>query len=87
MAFLNASCDQALYGWPCDAQIEKLRDDFARAGSVAEQKAIIDAIQAHWVKNPTHIHLGQWYTPAAIRNDVTGYLQGGVPVFWNVEKN
>ena len=29
-AFLNASCDKATFGWPCDAELEKLRDDFAR---------------------------------------------------------
>jgi peptide/nickel transport system substrate-binding protein len=87
MAFLNSSCDTALFGWPCDEQIEKLRDDFARAGSFEEQKAIVEAIQARWVEYPTHIHLGQFYTPAALRNNVKGYLMGGVPVFWNIEKN
>ena len=24
--FLNASCDKATFGWPCDAELEKLRD-------------------------------------------------------------
>lgn len=86
MAFLNSSCDKALFGWPCDEQIEALRDKFARATSVDEQKQIIDAIQARWVEYPTHIHLGQWNTPSALRNDIDGYLQAGVPVFWNVEK-
>ncbi|WP_146346890.1 ABC transporter substrate-binding protein [Phaeobacter marinintestinus] len=87
MAFLNASCDKALFGWPCDEQIEKLRDDFARATSFDEQKAIVEALQARWVEYPTHIHLGQWNTPSTLRNNVTGYLSAGVPVFWNVEKN
>ena len=87
MAFLNASCDKALFGWPCDEEIEKLRDDFARATSFDDQKAIVEALQARWVEYPTHIHLGQWNTPSTIRNNVTGYLSAGVPVFWNVEKN
>jgi peptide/nickel transport system substrate-binding protein len=26
--FVNASCDKASFGWPCDAEMEKLRDDF-----------------------------------------------------------
>jgi ABC-type transport system substrate-binding protein len=30
-AYVNAACDKASFGWPCDAQLEKLRDDFARA--------------------------------------------------------
>ena len=29
-AFLNASCDKATFGWPCDAELEKLRDAFAQ---------------------------------------------------------
>lgn len=87
MAFLNSSCDTALFGWPCDDQIEQLRDDFARAGSFEEQYAIVEAIQARFVEYPTHIHLGQFNTPSALRNNVTGYLSAGVPVFWNVEKN
>ena len=86
MAFLNSSCDKALFGWPCDEQIEKLRDDFARATEFDEQKAIVEALQARWVEYPTHIHLGQWNTPSTLRNNVSGYLSAGVPVFWNVEK-
>src|SRR5207237_9794727 len=43
--FLNAGCDKALFGWPCDAEIEKLRDDYARAPDAAKQKAIAEAVQ------------------------------------------
>ena len=28
--FFNASCDKAMFGWPCDETIEKLRDQFAK---------------------------------------------------------
>lgn len=86
MAFLNSSCDTALFGWPCNEKIESLRDAFARAGTFEEQKKIVEDIQAAWVEYPTHIHLGQWSTPSALANNVDGYLQAGVPVFWNIEK-
>lgn len=86
MAFLNSGCDKALFGWPCDEQIEKLRDDFARATNFDDQKAIVEALQKRWTEYPTHIHLGQWNTPSTLRNNVQGYLQAGVPVFWNIEK-
>ena len=86
MAFLNAGCDKALFGWPCDDKIEALRDDFARAVSFDEQKQIVEDLQARWVEYPTHIHLGQFNTPSALRNNVQGYLSAGIPVFWNVEK-
>jgi peptide/nickel transport system substrate-binding protein len=35
---------------------------------------------------PTHIWLGQWYKPIAVRKSTDGYLTAPVPVFWNVEK-
>ncbi|MFK7874217.1 MAG: ABC transporter substrate-binding protein [Paracoccaceae bacterium] len=86
MAFLNSSCDNALFGWPCDDNIEKLRDDFARSTSFDDQKVIVENLQKAWVEYPTHVHLGQFNTPSALRNNIDGYLQAGVPVFWNVEK-
>lgn len=87
MAFLNSSCDTALFGWPCDEQIEKLRDDFARATTTDAQMGIVENVQARFVEYPTHIHLGQWKQPAAVRSNVAGVVDAGVPVFWNIEKN
>src|SRR5262249_2956904 len=29
--FLNASCDKATFGWPCDEELERLREAFAKA--------------------------------------------------------
>ena len=64
-AFLNASCDKALFGWPCDEKMEKLRDAFARETDPAKQKAIAEQVQLRDVEVPTHVHLGQWYKPIA----------------------
>jgi len=85
-AFLNSSCDKALFGWPCDTELEKLRDDFARATDPAQQKAIAEAVQVRFTQYPTHVHLGQWYQPGASRKNVDGYVTAPVPVFWNVTK-
>ena len=84
--FLNASCDKAMFGWPCDAEMEKLRDQFARETSPSRQKAIAEAVQVRLTQYPTHIHLGQWYQPIAVRKNVDGIMTAPVPVFWNVEK-
>ena len=40
--FFNASCDKAMFGWPCDATIEKLRDQFAKETDPAKQKQIVE---------------------------------------------
>ena len=34
----------------------------------------------------THLFLGQWYLPAAVRKNVDGMLTAPAPVFWNMEK-
>jgi peptide/nickel transport system substrate-binding protein len=84
--FFNASCDKAMFGWPCDAQIEKFRDQFAHESDPAKQKEIVENLQKYWVENPTHINLGQWYQPFALRKNIEGNLIAPVPVFWNVSK-
>jgi peptide/nickel transport system substrate-binding protein len=73
-----------MFGWPCDEQIEKLRDDFARETDQAKQKAIVEAIQKRVAEYPTHIHLGQWYNHGAQRNNVKGIVAAPAPVLWNI---
>ena len=34
---------------------------------------------------PTHIPLGLWYQPVAVRKNVQGMMEAPVTVFWNVE--
>lgn len=87
VGFLNASCDKAMFGWPCDEQIEKLRDAFAKEGDPAKQKALVEQVQERAYQYGTHVPLGQWYQPAAIRKElVSGFLTAPAPVFWNVTK-
>ena len=86
VGFLNAGCDKALFGWPCDPQIEKLRDDFARALDPAQQKQIAEAVQVREREVVTHLWLGQWYQPIAARKTIGGIPTAPVPVFWNVGK-
>jgi peptide/nickel transport system substrate-binding protein len=87
MGFMNASCDKAMFGWPCDKEIESLRDQFAHETNPARQKAIAEAVQVRETQYPTHIPLGHFYLPAAVRKSTDGYVQAPVPVFWNVTKS
>jgi peptide/nickel transport system substrate-binding protein len=84
--FLNASCDKAMRGWPCDAEIERLRDQYAREINPAKLKTIAEAVQVRVTQYPTHIHLGQWFQPSASRRNVDGFVAAPVTVFWNIEK-
>jgi peptide/nickel transport system substrate-binding protein len=85
-AFLNSSCDKALFGWPCDEQMEKLRDQFARETDAGKQKAIAEQVQLRYLESPTHVNLGQWYKPIAVRKNIEGTVIAPVVVFWNMEK-
>lgn len=80
--FLNASCDQALFGWPCDDEIESLRDQFSKEPDPAKQLELIKQLQRRVAEYPTHIHLGQYYQPHAMVSNVSGAVEAPVPVFW-----
>ena len=85
-AFLNASCDKATFGWPCDETLEKLRDAFAKETDPAKQKAIAEQVQLRVIDYPTHVILGQFTTPTAIRSNISGLLSVPELALWNVEK-
>ena len=84
--FINAGCDKAWFGWPCDEEITRLRQAFADEPDEATRKEIVEKIQLRAAENPTHAFLGQYTSAAAIRTNVSGSLPSPVPVFWNIEK-
>jgi peptide/nickel transport system substrate-binding protein len=83
----NGGCEKGWPGWPCDAEMEKLRDQYVRETDPAKQKALADAIQVRSIAITTHINLGQFLVVSAARKNVTGFIAAGPTVFWNVEKN
>ena len=84
-AFFNSACDKAWFGWPCDAAMEKLRDQFARETDAARQKAIAEAVQAQAANMVQFIPLGQWYERSLMRKNLTGVIQSPATVFWNID--
>jgi peptide/nickel transport system substrate-binding protein len=86
-AGLNASCDKAWFGWPCDQELEKMRLAFATETDPAKQTQLAHQIQARALEVGTHAYVGQWYQPFAHRKNVTGLLEGPAPFFWNVSKS
>ncbi len=87
MSFLNASCENATFGWPCDAEIERLRDAYARETDAGKQRQIAEAIQLRAIEYPTHVPLGQYSNPVAVRKGVSGIVVGGALAIWGIEKN
>ena len=86
-AGLNASCEDAWFGWPCDEQLEQLRLEFATETDPAKQTEVAHQIQARALEVGTHAYVGQWYQPIVHRDNVSGILQGPAPFFWNVSKD
>ena len=85
-AGFGAGCDKAWFGWPCDAKMEELRNEFI-AAKPADQPAVAEKIQVRAMEVVTHAHAGQWYRPSAWRKDrLSGVLEGPVPFFWNISK-
>jgi peptide/nickel transport system substrate-binding protein len=84
--FLNASCDKASFGWPCDEALEKLRDAYAKETDPAKQKAIAEQVQLRVIEYPTHAPLGQFTNATALRTNIDGVLQVPSLALWNVEK-
>jgi len=84
---LNASCEKATPGWPCDKRIEELRDQFALESDAAKKKAIADEIQTRAVTLGTHYPLGEWYGQFAYRTNTKGWMPPMTAMlFWNAEK-
>ena len=73
-------------GWPTSPRIEALRTQWLRTTGLAQQKKLAEEIQVQAFQDVPYIPLGQMISPTAYRADLTGILQGAVPVFWNIRR-
>jgi peptide/nickel transport system substrate-binding protein len=84
---VGALGEKSWFGWPTDATLEKLRDDFARATDEGKKKALAEQIQARAFEIGTHAPLGEYIEPLAARRNVSGFVTGPGNLYWNVRKN
>ena len=85
--FVNAGCDKAMFGWPCDAEMEKLRDEFARETDPAKQKEIAEAVQMREHRSHhAHVTSASGISRPPRARTSNGIPTAPAPVFWNVEK-
>jgi peptide/nickel transport system substrate-binding protein len=76
------------FGWADDPKIESLKNDFARATTLEDQKKIATEIQKEAYDQVIYIPLGQYTQPTAWRKSLTGILDGpATPIFWNIDKS
>jgi peptide/nickel transport system substrate-binding protein len=84
--FFSASCEKSMFGWPCDAEIEKLRAAYARETDDEKRREIARQSQLRAREYPTYVQLGQFTVPTAVRTNVSGLLTAPAITFWNIEK-
>ena len=85
--FAAANCEKAWFGWPCDAEIERLRAAFLRETDPAKRKELGYAIADRVMDQGVYVPIGQARGFGAYRKDrVQGWLPGAVAVVWNIAK-
>jgi peptide/nickel transport system substrate-binding protein len=84
---VGALGEKSWFGWPSDAMMEKLRDEFARATNDTKKKALAEQIQARAFEIATHAPLGEYVNPLAARRNITGFVTGPGNLYWNIKKN
>lgn len=84
---LAANGKKGWFGWPENADYEKLRMQWAAAPTLADQKTIAAKMQTIAWDNALWVMLGAWTQPAAMRKNINGFLTNpDVIPFWNVTK-
>ena len=86
-ALRTGGAKNAAYGWPEDEAIEKMRAEWLAAPTLEERKAIAARIQERGFQTVVpYIPMGQYAKPMAWRANVSGVLDGPIPLLWNIEK-
>lgn len=84
---MQASCDRAWPGWPCDPAHQAMIDAFPFAPDEQARQALANEIQKSAYELVPYVPIGQWFSPVAYSPRVSGVLAvPGSTVFWNVEK-
>jgi peptide/nickel transport system substrate-binding protein len=83
---LRANGLSANTGWPTDDKLEALRLKWRDTSDLAEQQAIARQIQAQAFVSLPFIPLGQWYSPSAYSDKLSGVIHSPFTLFWNVKR-
>ena len=83
---INAGCDKAWFGWPCDAELEGLRDAYSREANASKRKQLAEQIQVRAMTVGTHAPLGEYAIPSAARSNLSGFVPGYFLNLWNLRR-
>lgn len=84
---MQASCDRAWPGWPCDAAHQALIDAFPYASDQAERRRLLTELHTSAYRLVPYVPFGQWYLPSAVGPRISGVLaMPGIVIAWNITK-
>jgi len=83
---LRSNCEKAWFGWPCDAEIEKMRAAFSDLSGEEQRKALAEKLQARAAETVPYVPIGVQYQIRAHRANLIGLLTPPAPVYWNVAR-
>lgn len=86
---LQASCEDAWPGWPCNDEMQALIDSFPDAATLEEQRALADQIQVMAYEEVVpYVPFGQWFVPVAYSPKLSGVIgMPGTMILWNISKS
>jgi peptide/nickel transport system substrate-binding protein len=74
------------YGWPCDAELERLRLGFLEISSPESLRQASEALMRRFFEVVPYVPLGEFTRPAGVRSNVHGLLSSPLLAMWNIEK-
>jgi peptide/nickel transport system substrate-binding protein len=83
---LRGNGDGGWFGWPTDAKMEGLREQWFEATDMDAQKKICRDMQALAFQDLPFFPTGAWFTPTGYRDNLTGFVKAGYMVFWGVKR-
>jgi len=84
--YLGAPCESAPAGWPCDAELERLRTAWWSEADPAKRREILEQVHARAYEVLPYVNGGQFRVLAAHRANIEGLRPTTIPVFWGVSK-
>ena len=84
---VGTGCDgKNWFGWPCDEEAEKLRNQYLRATTEADQLKLLEALHKRLWEVVPYVPLGKYERLSAWRKNLDGVLRTNVLALWNIEK-
>ena len=74
------------FGWPVDPEMEALREKWFDAPDLSAQQVVCKDMQHLAFQHVPFYPTGQWFTPTAYRDYLSGHVHAGLILFWGVKR-